>query len=250
MRRTLQITGLLVIIVASFGYAGIRYQANRQDERTWFNQHWRSSFARHASLRWLFGLHRDGDNQRAYLAVQEPSTLTLVLVNDDRVVVPEDAVERAAAVIGETLGIPGRVAIVPGAVLAPTTSYSATQLRRLPRPTPAGAQDPVLYLYALTSFTDAPSYVGSTVREDGIALFFTELDSLVHRSPATRTSLVVSTILHEFGHQIGVPHIDDSTCIMAPSVEQPGSALSALALVPTTYCPQERAAIAALQQAR
>ncbi len=249
MRRGLTVAGLLTIIVVSFGYATIRYQANSEREDTWFNTHWRSGFAEHATLRWLFGLHRAGDRRAGYLHVPADEALTFVVVQDPSITVPTSALASAAERLAELLGLPGGVAVANGGMLTASPAYTTAQLRRLPRPS-ASSPGPVLYVYVLTSSVDAPSNLGSTIRDNGIALFMAELASLANRNPATLEPLIISTVLHEAGHQLGLAHMDDAACIMAPSVEQPAAEPLAGANIPVDFCPSERAQIAGLLQAR
>lgn len=249
MRRGFTVAALLTTIVVSFGYAILRYQANSQQEDTWFNTHWRPAFAKHAPLRWLLGLHWDGDQRATYLHIPADENLALVVVQDPNVTLPAHVLELAAEQIGSALSIPGRVSIVEGGTLTSSPAYTTAQLRRLPRPD-APTKSAALYVYVLTSSVDAPSNLGSTIREDGLALFMTELTSLANRNPDTLTPLVLSTVLHEVGHQLGLPHSEDVTCSMASTIEQPSATPQSVSSIPVDFCPAERAQIAALQQAR
>ncbi|MFA6043060.1 MAG: hypothetical protein WCV85_00075 [Patescibacteria group bacterium] len=76
--RRFGILCILLVIVGSFGFSFLRYQANQADADNWFNLHWRSSFAQHIWLQTAFGLHRDGDNRAAYLSNNRPTLHVVV----------------------------------------------------------------------------------------------------------------------------------------------------------------------------
>lgn len=94
-----------------------------------------------------------------------------------------------------------------------------------------------LYLIYTSSYADKPTSVGLVNHRDTIFMFDDALDSLTNKG-YVRDILEKTTIMHEWGHLLGLEHIDNQQCIMNELVEvydtQPvGKPL------PTKYCYEE-----------
>jgi predicted Zn-dependent protease len=135
---------------------------------------------------------------------------------------------------------PNGVQGVDGAVVSfATDAYSREQIRALANQEKF-LQDinnsATLHIFLLSKFTDTPTNIGMTVREDGVVVFMDTITDLTKSNPASVDAYVLSTILHEFGHQLGLDHVESLNCIMQSTVESP---VSGFFSTPTQYCPQE-----------
>jgi predicted Zn-dependent protease len=229
---------LLLIIVGSFGFAFIRFQANDGDQQNWFNQHGRSSFAQSSFLRSAFGLHWDGDGQYMYLSARPPALTLVVHAESGRQLtenVKNQLVQNLTKVVQKSNG----VQVIDGSTVSTRLdSYSREQVRALASQSKF-RQDidnsATLHIFLLSRFTDTPSNIGMTVREDGVVVFMDAIADLTQSNQASADAYILSTILHEFGHQLGLGHVDSPDCIMASEVENPQGYFS----TPTQYCSEE-----------
>jgi predicted Zn-dependent protease len=77
-----------------------------------------------------------------------------------------------------------------------------------------------VYLLYLNLEGGKKEHIGSTLEEYGMVLYDTPLKILTKENPSTFPEYLESTALHEFGHQLGLPHNDYSDCLMQASVEE------------------------------
>ncbi|MFA6043059.1 MAG: hypothetical protein WCV85_00080 [Patescibacteria group bacterium] len=107
---------------------------------------------------------------------------------------------------------------------------------------------PTVHVFLLNTFFDSPTNIGMTVREDGTVLFLDAIADLARNDPSTTNAYILSTLLHEFGHQLGLENITSADCIMAASVEEPTPLEGRRIATPTEYCQQELQLIEATRQ--
>lgn len=250
MRNRVSILFLLVTIGVSFGYAILRYQANNGQQDTWFNVHWRTRAAEHPLIRWALGLHQAGDGKSDYLYPERTEGFPVRIFLDPAINIPNGSIEAALPEMVKLLGDGGFNLAAPQVLLATKETYTNTDFRSLAAQ--ASQLDSIqtpLDIFILTRDSESATQLGSTVREHGIVVFMGSIQALT-AEPQAQVALVTSTILHEFGHQLGLEHLDDQQCIMAAIVEQPVSTKWVPLIVPTQYCPQELSLLAALRQVK
>ncbi|MEK7519023.1 MAG: matrixin family metalloprotease [Patescibacteria group bacterium] len=241
---------LLVVIIVAFSFSILRYQANNGQQDTWFNTHWRVRAAEHPLVRWVFGLHQAGDGKADYLYPVRTEGFPVRIFLDPAVVIPNGSIDAALPEMVKLLGSGGFDMGTPLQLTSTKDVYTNADFRSLAAQ--ASKMDSIqtpIDIFILTKDSVSASQLGSTVREHGIVVFMGSIQELTSE-PNAQAALVTSTILHEFGHQVGLDHMDNPTCIMAAVVEQPTSTVWAPQTVPTHYCAEELAQIAALQQAR
>ncbi len=96
---------------------------------------------------------------------------------------------------------------------------------------------PKLFIVYLTKYQEKESYVGITLHRDTIYIFRDAMENLTEQKQ-TLKQLERSTIMHEWGHLLGVEHVDNPDCIMSSFVEVEGRALYRGKDIPTRYCPE------------
>lgn len=96
-----------------------------------------------------------------------------------------------------------------------------------------------LYIFLETKNDDDPETLGKTFNEYGIILYKSALEKFTHDTPRTRDTYVFSTLLHEFGHQIGLPHIETDGCLMNSRAEVAHVAMASPSEVITQFCEGE-----------
>ena len=241
---------LLVIIVASFSFAFLRYQANIGDDQSWFNRTWRVQAAEHLLVRWALGLHQAGDGRSDYLYPERTEAFPVRVYIDPTLALPSGSIEAASPEMVKLLGNGGFDIGVSYQLTSSKAAYTSSDFRNLAAQTSKvdSIQTP-LDIFVLTKDEASATQLGSTVREHGIIVFLASIQEL-SPEPNAQAALVTSTILHEFGHQVGLEHVENQQCIMASVVEQPNSTAWAPQTVPTSYCAEELAMVAAAGAAR
>lgn len=96
---------------------------------------------------------------------------------------------------------------------------------------------PTLYIFYLTRHKEMQSNLGITLHRDTIFIFKDAIDVLSSQSQ-TRKRLEQSTLMHEWGHLLRLPHFENSDCIMSPFVEVGGGFLYTGRDIPVEYCPE------------
>ncbi len=242
MRRLLTLL-LIIVIIVSFGFVGIRYSANADEQDNWFNNEHRESFARYKYLRDVLGLHWDGDAKADYLLNRKYTKLRIEVDRYDGCVISANAISTFVSVIEPIIDKPGEIKITMNDTISlGFESYDSEQIRALTdryKSFSTRGDEAVLYILCLNKYFEAPSNIGHTVFEDGIVIFWETITELVQGNQDVIDSYVISTLLHEFGHQLGVDHVDNEQCIMAASVESPAPVDGAVSRAATEYCDEE-----------
>lgn len=251
MRHQRSITAaLLVVILVTFSFSFLRYQANNGQQDTWFNMHWRDRAAEHPLIRWILGLHQAGDGRSDYFHPERSEGFPVRVFVDPAVMVPSGSIEAALPEMVKLLGSGGFAIGTPFQLASSKDAYTSADFRSLAaQASKVDSSQTPLDIFVLTKDSASTTQLGSTVREHGIVVFLGSIQELTQEVNA-QDALVTSTILHEFGHQVGLEHVDDQQCIMAAIVEQPVSTTWSPQTVPTRYCAGELGLVNALQQAK
>jgi len=101
-----------------------------------------------------------------------------------------------------------------------------------------------LVVILLDKSGDAPTNVGVAEGERTIALFEGRIAEL-SETQSVLDDLKVSTVLHEYGHLIGLEHNNKEGCLMNEKVESPGNNWSAS--MPEDFCDFEKSQIEKLK---
>ncbi|MFA5051694.1 MAG: matrixin family metalloprotease [Patescibacteria group bacterium] len=235
---------LIFLIVVIFGSFSIRYFANAPEQDNWFNRDYRAKLSRYPLLRSMYGLHWDGDGAADYLMSARYPEMDIVINRFDECSISPAVTEQIQLEVERVVKKSGQVRIVDGSVFALTLdSYDRPGIRAIAskyHERHTAGQTAVLNVYCLNSYSEQPSNVGLTVNEDGVVVFFKTLQNDVGSLSDALETYLISTILHEFGHQLGLPHGTDQTCLMAETVEVAGELDPRFAsFTPVSFCPEE-----------
>lgn len=243
MKKIVTTTVLLIVIVSSFGFAWLRGMA-RGGEDSYFNRAWRERFAAYPWMRAALGLHFDGDARADYLGARYQKILIEVDEMSGEEVSPAVldllvqkvtlATGKPASYIFSDRSLPSEEKLDRSAIAKIVSRYRNYR---------SGNGAAALYLlYGSRDALDDNS-LGTTYDEYGMVLFGDRLDEFVGQNSRTEDAYVASTALHEFGHQIGLPHNSEPGCLMNESVEQADMAWQRPRDVITDFCDYEKSLI-------
>ena len=226
---------ILFIILIKFNYNSV------------FGKDLRSWVLRFPEVVTLLNLNQPGDNRMVYLSTRyEPLKVSIFYVKDMK---PEDEMTSwLADTISETTGKVPQIS--PPVYLSSqlkeyyTDADLNTIRKSLPDTLPAPAELQVVYL---PIYEEDPTYLGVTLHRDTIFIFKKQLLSFQER-PAVLKLLERSTLMHEWGHLLGLGHVKFPGCIMSKDVEIYTNRWLKEAEVPVSHCQDTFFDLKALQQ--
>ncbi len=239
MNRLLVVGLLLLIIVAAFGFVVLKSQANGSEDN-YFNQELRARFAAYPLLRSILNLRYDGDARADYLGdsfekiVIEVDSMENIDVHYESLDLLQDRVKEITGkqtvyVISDS-NIPYTQTVDDAALADLTLKY---------RNRKSGGDAAALYVLYVSREDSKPDLLGSTHEEYGIVLFYDTVADFTKGNTSVLRSYEGSTLLHEFGHQIGLPHNSDEGCLMNETADQGQVLYEDAGEVVTDFCEYE-----------
>jgi hypothetical protein len=240
--KTLVLLGIIflcgVFIYAKFSSVGA--------DDNYFNTHFRGQLAKYPVLRKILSLHYDGDSRSDYLG----SRFSKISIEVDALSdasIDRDLLDRFTQAVGDITGkrasyyisdssIPVFDVFNDGIVRQIVDQYHHPTIE---------SDTANLYVLFLTQKEDDTKQLGSTYQDYGIVIDQKSLQDFTQDSPVTLQTYEYSTMLHEFGHQLGLGHNNEPGCLMNPSAEMSHEAKANPDLVVTDFCDLEKQQIAA-----
>lgn len=235
---------LLLIIIGCASFIVFRYYGN-QVESNWFNDNLREKMIYYPLFRGMYSLHWDGDAKYDYLLDHKFQKL----------IVEIDATKDCQLALGDLADLQAKIEILvkkPQGVevimgeliddddvvlLESNELYMAMEnLSPRLRDYKTDGQVAALHVLCVDKNRNRLDSIGLTYRESTILLFYDRIEEVTASNPDTLPVYLTTTILHEFGHQLGLDHLDDESCIMAAKVESPGNAAGAIENIPQQFC--------------
>ncbi len=230
------IIAILVILFSGI-YIYIYWQSHR-DLNSGFNQTTRFQIGKKPWARKLWALHNDGDARAQYLLGSEP--MIVEIVRPDSIDFHEELNTNLRKKLGKILGRPVQTFSVDFIKQGNLTEddieniVHTKQRHNLP-------DQPHFFIILADSYEGEGLELGKTYQEFGMLLSNKRLKEVSADLGATSVDQYMeSTILHEFGHQIGLPHNQDEDCIMNEKVAHADdSGFFSGIYTPTDYCALE-----------
>lgn len=231
MGKLIKIAILLSIIAASAASIFIAVGSRGSDDN-YFNTRYRHMVTRHGFLRSLFGLHYDGDARSEYLGPNK-TKITIRIGVQSRANIPHSVWQEFTAKLESAVGKKATYEIVDTELL---TSRPIEETFSNLAPYVEESSTAYLYIAVLDSDPENADVLGSTYRENGIVLYNAALEEFTQFTPATYNTYAMSTLLHEFGHQIGLAHNNENACLMTEHAESDHVAKTHPSLTVTDFC--------------
>lgn len=240
MTRSLVTCLLLLVILFTFGFVVLKSQANGPDDN-YFNRELRSRFAVYPILRSILNLRFDGDARADYLGADYKKIVIEVDLMED-IGVHYEALDllrsRIENITGkETMYIISDKNIPYQQAVDDLTIKNLTEKYRSRR---SGGNTAAVYALYASREASKPDLLGSTYEEYGIVLFYDALADFAENNISVLQSYEASTLLHEFGHQIGLPHNSEEGCLMNESADQAVLVYEEARDVVTDFCEFEK----------
>lgn len=197
----------------------------------------KKDFIKYPLLVKLINLNEPGDNRYAYVKARDPITVRVFYQSDYQ---PNDQVTFwLNKLVNDTTGRDVDVSIYPDPLGTNDLEFSDANLNyihnKLP---PTEGKGPVLNVVYLAAYTDAPTYVGLTLHRDTIFVFKKTI-LLLSNDKAQLSDIEQSTIMHEWGHLLGMEHNDLPECIMSANFDVYNPASGFVNRFQTQYCGDE-----------
>jgi len=233
MKRFLIATLLCLVIVLSFVFVALKYVSTGPDNNS-FNKNWRSKFAENPFLRRALSLHYDGDANSDYLGPRY-SRILIEVDSMEGVSIPlaaiQELVKNISAVTGKNTGF-----IASDDHLVKPDLVDLRNFIMDNQDYSSGKDRAVLHLVIVNSNEEDSSFLGKTINDDTVVLYYDMLSEVTSRNPELFKAYFQSTALHEFGHQLGLGHNKEEGCLMNEAVEEFTIVRQDLDEVVSTFC--------------
>lgn len=240
MKRTITLIVLTCIIILCAAFVST-WALAQGSETNYFNTKVRYRLAKYSIPRLVLNLHSIGDGRYQYLG-SKYNTITVTVLNMDGQFIDTDVYKDFSEKIHALTGKDAYVQIISRG-LPHTDTVSDEELSLMFsqfRSHVAHLDSPDLYILSLSVKKDEPKLLGLTNQDNGIVLFTGAIKDFTKDTPTVTNSYITSKLLHEFGHQLGLSHTNDATCLMTEHAEQDHVTRTKPEEVITDFCPQEK----------
>jgi len=192
-------------------------------------------------MRNMFGLHYDGDAKSDYLGEKYSNILVEVDFfgeGQNYRNQMEALAEKIEAATGKHTQVlmSSRISALEDTL----SDQELLQQKKLYQNQSSGGEKAIFYVLIVSLYQEEPELIGRTLEEDGVAVFLDAIDAL----GSGRDEIIISTLLHEFGHQLGLPHNSESRCLMNEQLEVGGASR----YQPDDFCAFEQKQISLIKQ--
>jgi predicted Zn-dependent protease len=235
---------LLIVIGVSFLFSAAKFMSIGPSTN-YFNSHYRAEVDKYPKLRQILSLHNDGDGKSDFLGFKTKKIVVEVIAMkglNTNSQVYYDLGKKIQEVTGkETL-----------VVFEPDVAYQKTvNTQELDTIVAANKKyqtttdQAVLNLLIVSAQEGDQKVIGLTYQEFGAIAYINAVQDFIPKNKKIMNLYIFSTLLHEFGHQLGLAHNDKPKCLMNPEAEISKNVGYDLKNVVLDFCAYEKGLIKA-----
>jgi predicted Zn-dependent protease len=243
---------VLVICLVVVGLYFIVFLSANQLEENWFNPHYRTKVAQYPLMRTLFYLHWDGDAKSDYLLSKKYKSLKVEIDRSEDCRLTQEMLDEIEIGIEAVMQKPGGITFEDSDIFSLSKeNYTVDEILAIKEKYNSNSSDgseAKIHILCMNRYADEPLNIGLTLEEDGMVIFWQTMKKLASNNPDSLKLYVVSTVLHEIGHQVGLKHVENEKCLMVAFVERPGNAKGALKKIMTSFCEEELEAVEQIRE--
>lgn len=234
---------LLAIILALGVFIYLKIEA-AGDPKSYFNQTTRYTLAKYASLRTILGLHNPGDARAEYVLSSKP--IYIVWFKPLTEELDPTLLDRFANLVGSYTG--RKVELIKGGRLDDiTVPYENLGTYKFNSGAGLGST-PILVFFTTDYSTRKANEFSTTYLESGIVISLSAHKKLLGSGNRNLQSYLLSSLLHEFGRQVGLEDNSTLKCVMNSQKGPNGEALRFSAISPPEdFCEKEKIQIKAIK---
>lgn len=248
MKKVFIVVALSIFIAITFTFTALKLGA-LGSQNNYFNSRLRSSISQYLVMRKILGLHYDGDGKSDYLG-RKFSKITLEVTSMEGLMPKQEILNQLAKTIEETTGKPTEVTVTnPNIPLY--QEVNRTDIKNIVshyKTKQTSGNTASLFIFVTTKSSDQENLIGTTYEEDSIIIFNEALDFFTKDEPQTKDLYLFSTMLHEFGHQIGLQHNEAPSCLMQATAETNHVPRKFRQQVVTDFCESEKEQIDSIKR--
>lgn len=228
---------VFLFVVIALGYVFVLNSLKGNDSSSLVNREFRPLLLRSVLTRQIFFLNKPGDARYEY--VSRDNNKIVVEVDYQKDVNPNEEIKDwFEALFIEVLNKEAEVVISEDNTIENLDSFSDNQLKKYEKvsrsPTLSENRTYLHILYVAAS-KETPSNTGLVLDEDSIFIFGNSIRELSERN-SILARIEQSTLNHEFGHLLGLEHVDRDDCVMSETVEVYGNRRRQSENIPLDYC--------------
>lgn len=240
----------LLFVIAVVSYVLLLQRFRIADPSNAINRQYRPLFVHSQILRKLFFLDRPGDNRFVYFSPQKTKLAVEVDFQNHRDPNTE-VVSWIKDLVFDTLWKDDvEVSVSKEDRIEDVEEFSDQQLVTLERKTRnlfPKRNESYLHIVYISQSSEVPTNTGLTLTGDTIFIFRDAMVSLSERS-SIRALVEESTIRHEFGHLLGLEHVDRPDCVMSERVEVYAKKRFQFENIPMEFCEESKSSLRELRE--
>lgn len=214
----LLLTICVVCISASTVLATVVIFLIKFDNQTFVGKQLKLFLLRYPTVVNTIHLNEPGDWRYVYLNPKQP-TISVIIDYAHNVEINSSATQWIQQMISDTTGKSVIVTTSLTSQIASRESYSDQDLNQIRKQLISeNSSSPVVHVVYLTTYASNPEYAGITLHKDTLFIFQSTLETLTNLDDV-QERLEQSTLMHEWGHLLGLSHIEKQNCIMSEDVE-------------------------------